>query len=267
MEATKINSSLNFKPLNIWPANLPIYSWGPWQLTGFEDSHKNSLVVDLKITGSDLKSAIHSLYPKLSLPELARIYSFKGLISQHLNWIDFFEHYNLRFNENLSLVLEKLILCPMPFQIWCSKKDIFPKDIEILRSVEISTEQTWILNAIASSSASKSTAVQILEFSLELLGMGTSLTDLQSLFSGSPETCLNEVKKIRFPMNHKILSENQKKLESLTTINGVEVKWKRKGDQSGLELRIFAENEVSLNKKIKSIEKWNDLHRNQIWMR
>lgn len=81
------NRSYNFHPLNKWPLSLPMYSWGYELLCGFE-AKQPSIVLDLKSNEIKITDVLFSLYPQLSLSELARLYS---LMKSHpdADWLDF----------------------------------------------------------------------------------------------------------------------------------------------------------------------------------
>ena len=161
---------LDFKPQSPWPEALPPISWNHWLIAGFH----SPMTEALQITTPSFHGALHSCYSFLSLPELARLYKLiqlhqtvepnkqvqtkqaqtrqiqakqtqtkEALLYEQaleINWGALFKEYHLKDSENLRLTLSPLAQTPMPFQDWCSQKQIAPRDLAILRSFKDPTQ-------------------------------------------------------------------------------------------------------------------------------
>ena len=79
----------------------------------------------------------------------------------------------------------------------------------------------------------------------------------ESLFENSSDvpTWKNHLKKIRYPMTSQNEEQLKDRLENLPWPYGSKVKFERRGDRSGVELKVFIASSVDLTKVISSLER------------
>lgn len=231
-----------------------MYSWGYELLCGFE-AKQPSIVLDLKSNEIKITDVLFSLYPQLSLSELARLYS---LMKSHpdADWLDFFKNYNLRFCDNLKLTLNKLCQTPLDFQNWCSEKQIQVRDLSILKCLKDINGCDKILSKISTMNPSKSLGVKILEFALELVEMNFPKLEILKFLDETPDKSFEELYKARYPETAK--RDSAQKLKKSDKPFGIEATWKRIGDKKGIEIKFFTENETDLQKRIQSLKSWQE---------
>ncbi|MBK9038752.1 MAG: hypothetical protein IPL83_06250 [Bdellovibrionales bacterium] len=117
-----------------------------------------------KVAATPLE-AVRACHPHLSLPEIARLWSRIKLLSE---WRECLEQlwptYQLRWNRELEVTLEKLVLTPRAFQDWCTQKQVGAQDLSPLRSVSNPEAFALVLLAIGHSVLSKNLGIQVLEW-------------------------------------------------------------------------------------------------------
>lgn len=248
-------TSLDFKPVGGWPAPLPTMSWGRWQLTHFQNLARHNY--DLSQGGFSFEEVFFSLYPRLTLSELARIYtgwpeSFKSEVG--INWTLFFENYRLNYNSTLIHTLETLASTPEDFQNWVSLKGLSIGDLAPLLSVPNDLDLTALYSRLSVANPSKSIGVQILEWMIELSLMGHEIPHI----SPSPMDA-NEwwqlLKSLRY--NNTVLLDNTRShaTKSLPWPSHTQAQWQRRGDEGGIDVRFFVTSEKDLEQKIKGLMK------------
>ncbi|MCB0355942.1 MAG: hypothetical protein KDD40_02985 [Bdellovibrionales bacterium] len=262
-EYVDCNKSYDFKPLKDWPHSLPAYTWKEELLCAFNDSSQ-SLAIDLSTTHLTLAQVLKDLYPQLSFSELARLYHVLAKNTE-MDWTAFFSYYNLKYNENLSLTLVALINTPIPFQNWCSEKQLSTRDLSILRCVKDLPSIHFILDAIANLSPSKSMGSSILEMSIELSQMSYTLDEIIHLFSSSADETLHQLRQLRFKNACQDSQRHNAQLQQLNKPQGLDIQWKRYGDRSNLEIKFFSENQKKKKKKVNSLKRWQDTYGDESW--
>jgi hypothetical protein len=265
------NSKLNFKPHKSWDISLPILCWQNYLLTHFEISNTNldnQKAIDLSQKPANAFIQIfHSIYPQLTFVELARFYTLAKNENLVLNWHDFFKAYNYRFCESLVDSIDSIIKSPLYFQNWCQNKDISPRDIEILKCLNKSSNYDSLFTFFTTHQINKNFGVQSLEIAVELFLMETPIDKIVACYNPlSPENTLHELKRLRYPNDTNKLENSKKILNAIPQINGVESYVKRYGDRSGIEFKFFTETPDDFNKKMKSLIKWNELRNESPWI-
>lgn len=248
---------LDFQPRKAWPKALPAMAWNYRLLTGFD--RDEGLVFDLNASGDSFIDAFHSCYPELSLPELARFYEItvqqKNLIETQEDWQRFFELYQLRFQDSLVQGLKKLAQTPFSFQEWVSQKGVGPRDLEILKAVNVS-DLSPLFEKWISFELSKSEGVQALEYATELFLLGKAWSEiLPGDWTTKGGSLVDHLKKQRYPETSLKDESRSKGVRSLPWPTQIQAQWSRKGDQAGIEIRFRVSSLSDLNKKLRGLEK------------
>lgn len=256
---------------------MPTYFWGNLQISHFDRS-QHPLKVDLQSIQSNFLAAFKSLYPELSLSELAEIYTLwaphqlephKGFWG---SWEDFFKAYQLKWNDNLSRTLLALSKTPQPFQSWSMEKKLKPRDLEVLKTPQIfealQTSHTQIdslLTTIPQLALSKQDAVEALELCLEMWLINPEVT-----FDPIPQPLkwLESLRAQRYPRSFERLHAQQRKLQELSWPKNMKHQWTRQGDLSGIDVQFLAHSHEDLKLKIESLQKIYaqiDLQKESFW--
>jgi hypothetical protein len=242
----------NRRPLK---SGFPVLAWGSHIITPVQEGKD---VVSLNPNTTHLEQLIYDLYPDLSLMELARLE--ENLWKLDLNIFNqILEKYSLSPSENLSQTLDILRKAPEDFQNWAHEKRISVRDLAPLRTGE-SRDLHFILEQIVRARATRQQGVQILEIAAELFHSDAPIAEIMSL-SEAAEIWLAHLKKMRYPMASAADLEMQNKIRALAWPAHVEAEWLRRGDQTGLQIKFFAQSQTELSKqleKLKSINVWTN---------
>ena len=241
---------LDFTPETPWPQALPPISWKNWLLSGFNSEMDKAL----QLTESHFHRAFQSCYRHLSLPELARFYlKARRCSTITINWTEFLKSYSFRDCENTRLILEPLAQTPMEFQRWCFQKQLAPKDLAILRSLQSVQPITSLFSCIARLNPSKSLGIQILCLACELYLMGYR-TETLVKESTSSQHWYEFLKSHRYP--NAVLQDQSLalKLKKLPWPSGSHVRGVRFGDLSGFEVRFQVHSQRDFRKYLQGLQ-------------
>lgn len=252
LKVSQCDRRLNFSPVKPWPVALPAIAWKGWLLSGFE--REEGPAIEVSSLNMPFVAAFTSCHAKLSLSELARLRRLAELASFELGWEDLLSHYGLRASDSLDEVLKRLVDLPAEFQDWVSLKELGSKDLAILRSFAEIDALRPLCTAVAVKSASKSTGVQILEWGGELLLMNLPEASVLPLANEDADSWCTRLKALRHPETTAGEEVARKKWLSLPWPSLSQIKWIRKGDESGLEIRFMVSSREDLRKKLKGLE-------------
>lgn len=246
----------DFCPLKDLPARLPAYAWRQGLIAGFKS--ENSSIVDL--SQFELADILSDLYPKLSLPEFARLFhclnSDDSLQLDTVFWSKLSQSYGWQWNDSLQKILSLLSKTPLEFQNWASEKKLGIKDMSVFLSLQIQEISDFLVH-FSQKNPSLQIGRQILEWSLELYMMKV---DLASLYSFNEEFTTDwhlRIKRTRFPNTVEQDNSAEKKLSSLPHPPHVKVDWQRSGDLSGLKVEFFSASFENFEQQVKRLEKFS----------
>ena len=246
--------SLNFQPEIPWPSALPPISWRKWLIAGFH--HKEGGALEL--SEPCFQRAFQSCYPHLSLVEIARFYSLaENQESLPVVWEKFFDIYGLRDCDILRHTLRPLAQTPMPFQKWCHQRQLAPRDLAILRSLQPLHPIHPLLLSIAETNPSKSLGSEILYLGCELHLMGQDMKKLvpQGFPSQeSPQDWRESLRQLRYPRASQRDRELALQIQHLPWPVGSEVRGVRSGDQSGFEVKFRIHSQQEFKKCLQGLE-------------
>lgn len=235
---------------------FPILAWGPHIITQVQEEKD---VVSLNPQTTNLPQLIFDLYPDLSLVEVASLEENLRKLGLD-SFPKILEKYKLNNSENLSVTLEVLRNAPEEFRTWAHERRVSVRDLAPLRC-EISKEFVFVLEQIVRTRATRQQGAQILEISVELYLADTPLSEVMNL-SDSAEIWLAHLKKIRYPLSTGADREMQNKVKSLPWPSHVEAEWQRRGDQAGVQIKLFAQSETELSKHLENLRNMKSLWTN-----
>jgi hypothetical protein len=228
-------------------------AWNYRLLTGFE--REEGLVFDLTSTGACFIEAFHSCHPSLSLVELARLHArlknIKGLLDGEAERLRFFEKYQLRYQESLVKIFEKIDACPAPFQNWVCEKGLGPRELEVLNAACIADLKP-LLEAWPQWGFSRTEGAQALEWAVELFLMGAPWEKILSQ-TGPAKEAHAYLKALRFPETSARDEKRSFGLRSLPWPSQIQAQWNRHGDQAGIEIRFRVSSLTDFHRKLKGL--------------
>ncbi len=277
VEIAHCNKDLNFEPQSLWPTIWPAFAYKDSLLTGFERSSGLAIQLD-----AELGECLLSVYPKLTLSEIARL---KPKLSPYMNqsqFADWLYKMDLRPSEDLTAILDLLPSLPKTFQDWIQTKDLSSRDLSPLLIASRQLSPDLLLNHLnqiaqqfktseTSNPISKSESVQILELTLELLTRDSSTSDVQRFKTLMRETqessqqWLSRLRAIRNPVTAARDLNRELKLTQLTRPKGSQVRWVRVGDQAGIELRLWLTSSQATKDTLESLKKMATEAEESIW--
>lgn len=198
-----------------------------------------------------------SLYPNLTLPELARI---KAQPWQHFfEFNSLLEKYHYRTSANLLRLLDLLAQLPSELQDYLSEKKYAPKELSIIALVPFELAEKT-LAFIKMQNFSKSQGAQALEWLLEIQmqAANDSLAGLSEYQAATADLSLEKIHRSRYPLTQ--IRDEQKEKDLRQKLErawpqSLQAQFLRKGDRSGFELKLFVSNPVELKKYILNLEK------------
>lgn len=253
-ELSLCSKDLNFSPRKVWPKALPIYSWNGVLLNGFEREGEHP-VIDLGETSS-LIEAFVSLYEKLNLMELARLFRIarfsKGL--PEFNWTELLEHYNFRDSEAHREILHRLLDVPENMQIWIEEKDLAFRDLMILLSFDSLKNLHPCFTFLTERQCSKSEGVKILELYGELILLDRDAHTTLSVATTAADA-IKGLEFLRYPMRKSLQNVLEEKLKSVQMPLRTQARLLTQGDETALELKLQAKSPEDLKKRLESLQK------------
>ena len=251
----------DFQPHKTWPKGWPPFSWNQKLITGF--SHCDHPYA-LEFNNSEkhekyehFSHLFHTCYPQLNLPEFGRILNKWGIKQlPGFSWQNFFALYNyhqdLHFLKNF---FTKLLATPNDFQNWVTEKKVHINDLRILNCIPNINDLSFMFQWISEKNVSHFHGVKALELAGELILMEFKEAEiLNEKLKDNPQAMIQHIELKR---KNKTLSQDQKKQQQLEhTIwpNQTQGQWVRKGDQTGLEIKLWCKNQNEMQKKLKSAE-------------
>ena len=249
VDITSCRKDLNFGPEAPWPQVLPPMCWQGWLISGFDSDRDKAL----QLSEPHFHRVLPSCYQSLSLPELSRLYVKSNHCLTTVNWTELFKNYGLKNCENTRLTLMQLAQTPMDFQNWCSQKQLAPKDLAILRSLQPIRSVNSILLYIAQSHPSKSLGTQILHLACELYLMGYTTKQLIKE-NTSAQHWYEYLKSHRYTHASQQDQNLAMKLKGLPWPSGSKVRGVRHGDLSGFEIKIQIHSQKDFKKCLHGLD-------------
>lgn len=252
IQKDELKLNLDFKPLLTWPESMPGLSVNSVAIAGFN----SNCFYNHSLEWREFPQFLKRFYPNLEFVELSRLYAQ----TQSLVWFPFkdvLKAYNFSNTEMTLELLQKLFQTPLQFQNWCAEKCLSPADLAPLSACK-DLNLNLIFLRIIESDMSKSQGVQFLELCIELklmqhsddaLGLNDSKTKNQV------ESWVEQLRSLRYPQTKARDQQQSVRLSNLNWPGAAQVKWVRKGDKSGVEVRLFVSQSTDLEKYLRSLSR------------
>lgn len=241
---------LDFKPLGLWPDTVPAVALGQQLLCGFQLADQHPVFEHAFTTQTAALDLFKSLYPQLTLPELARLIhssEFKNFFESTA----LLKAYNFHSSPELLEVLELLFQSPAEFQNFVSLKKIGPQELVPMLGLNFQ-QREFVATEILAADESKQESVKRIELLADLILMGQTEDSLKTLNQ-------TELTKKRFPVT--TTRDENLKSSNLPWLSQIKTQFKRRGDKAGFEVQFFAGTPAELTKLAANLtkvaESWN----------
>ena len=144
----------------------------------------------------------------------------------------------------------------MSFQSWAADKKVKDRDLVFLRALKNPHHQDLfekVSDIVGSLNPTFSEGLPVLEQLTDLILMGYA--DQLLLRTESFEKYKSHLKSLRYPQTTRRDEGLKVKLESLPWPYGSKVKFERRGDRAGVELKLFISTDVDLTKIVAALER------------
>ena len=256
MKLTSYNickKSLDFQPDTLWPDSWPAFAWEGEIIAGF--NRTKAPVLNFQSEDVKFLHLFHSCHPKLNISELSRIaLKWDSIKKPSFLWKDFFSLYNLQNPDLLIKTLTVFSSTPASFQKWADKRGLHPYELRLCHSLEDPTQANCIFQWIAGKDLSRSLGMKALELGIELLLMNIQVDKILESNLSSEEV-LHIMEQKRKPLSSSSDQVKNKKLKQMIWPAHVNAQWQRKGDKTGLEIKIWCQNQKELEEKIQRVHK------------
>lgn len=144
----------------------------------------------------------------------------------------------------------------MNFKTWKEQKKVKSQDLIFTQSLKYNLQQELFLKVseqMASLTPSFSDGLGFLEVAADLILMGHT----EELLENSSEfvAWADRLKKLRYPQTTQRDELLKKKFEALPWPAGSKIKFERRGDKSGIELKVFISNAPDVTKIVAALER------------
>ena len=252
MAYDECEKSFDFQPNKPWPNNWPSFAWESKLVSGFTNT--NQYVLNFSSKDVNFLHLFHTCHSQLSLSELGRIVlGWPNTENSIFLWKDFFSLYG--FSQNTDLLIQQLQVftsTPLSFQDWVNKKEVHLSELRILNSLEDIKPVHLILEWIAEQNLSHSHGVRALELGVELFLIGLQ-PDKILKSNLPPEKIIQEMEQKRKPLSSSQDQINKNNLKKILWPSHVSAQWQRKGDTTGLEIKLWCRNQIELEEKINKV--------------
>lgn len=244
---------LDFEPEIDWPQALPCYSYNQELLCGFNRPlSSNETVIPLQ--GKSLPLFIKALYPQLSFMELIRL-SSKLLPLNSNDFEELWSLYQYRDIANIRPLISKVLVLPKEVQKWLHQKKVGPQDLAPFKALETINLLQDYWDLFLKSQFSKSDGVKTLELLIELILLGFSTKEIIPEESLNGSTWYQHLYALRFPKSSLQDQKSEELVRQALWPNKTEARWTRRGDRSGVELKLFFTHPDELKKILILLEK------------
>lgn len=241
-------TGLDFKPLGLWPDTVPALALGNQLLCGFQLDSNHPVFEHADQGFSNNASLLKTLYPSLTLPELARL-TKSATFQNYFEVTSLLKTFGLHSSPELLEILELLTQTSDEFQNFVSQKKFGAQ--ELIPLTTLNSEQVqFVTMELLKADESKQDSVKRLELLSDLIQMGQN--DLANLN-------LKALHEKRYP----VTTTRDQSLEAtqLPWPSQVRSQFKRRGDKAGFEVNFFAGTPAELSKLAQNLTKvaeaWN----------
>jgi hypothetical protein len=252
---SQCDRSLNFSPRAPWPKHQPALAVNKLVIGGFEqqralnhqiDPSDSPLWIDLlcsahrDLSFSEVSKLIHLAHRHPAIPLEQCLIKW--------GWLP---------NDQFYAIAHQLERTPQEFQNWCADKRMGPMDLAPLLSIPAEA-LPLICQTILEARLSKAHGTQALELLTELHLLGRSIPSS----SQSSEAWIAELKNLRHPETSRRDEVQKQKWAELPWPSLSQPRWIRRGDRSGIELKLFISHPHDLKKCLQSLSRIQELMEN-----
>ncbi len=253
--------ALDFAPLAAYSKLLPAYAARTGEklflLCGFDRTEGEAVVLD-----GLLPELLKSIYPSLSIPETARLFSRVADHVGEATAIPLIALYGHRATPETPSILRMIAGLPPEFQTWMSTKSVGLREISFLSLIQAG-ESREILEAVSRSMCSKAQGVQLIETWCELRAMNR--LPAQPLDLGRPEEALRLLVSLRNPQATQLDHERGLHVKKFPWPAHTQARWVRQGDQAGIEVKFHLNSVHDLDKQIQGLQHLRQNMADEIW--
>lgn len=144
----------------------------------------------------------------------------------------------------------------LPLQNWLKSKNAESTDLPFISLLKTDLQKSILVQVIEQFNLlrpSFSEGIKILELTTELILMNSS----EEIFehTTSVASWMTHLNKLRYPVTATRDDELEKKMLSMPWPYGSKVKFERRGDRAGVELKMFITSEADLIKTLSALER------------
>ncbi len=241
---------LDFKPLQPWPASLPAVALEDELIGGFQLPIDHAVYCH-KFENTEASAALlKSLYPQLTLPELARL-ALTRSFPKYFSIESLLRTYQFQYSPDLESVLTMIGNFLPEFQNLISDKKMNFQEFECLIPLTAS-RLVFIQTEVLKNRESRQEIAKRLEYLSDLIQMGRAESELTNL-------ALSDLHKHRYPVTS--VREQALAQSELPWHSQIRSQLKRRGDKAGFEIQFFAGTPAELSKLAQNLSKvaqeWN----------
>jgi hypothetical protein len=250
--------NFDFQPEQPWPSLLPVYCYENELLCGFDRTEGVAIQLSTSTTSGEfpLICCFKALYSELGFFELARL--SLTLPPQPGLRENLWQQYGFRWRETLQEVVEKVTLLPLKVQQWLQTKKLGPQDLAPLRALPNIQALGDFWPQIIEFNLSKSETARTIELLVDLLLMDVNINDLlpqtSNEMSNQAQAWINHLHALRFPMATKQSQQAEEKIRQVAWPLKSEARWSRRGDRSGVELKLYFSHPQELKRSLDRLQ-------------
>lgn len=257
--------NLDFHPEVPWSDLLPLYCFEDELLCGFhakdKTHHETHEATVIEFKNHNLPQCLKVLHPYLSFPEISRLAERisvrfpKHTHPESKEWVQqLWRLYGYQPREDLLILATKITALPFAVQQWLTQKKLAPQDLAPLRAVNDLNILNDYWEILLSLNPSKSEGTKGIELLVELILMGHSKETLNT-HATTTQSWLSFLQSLRYPLSTQQDLHAESKIRTLHWPAKSEARWVRRGDRSGVELKLFFSNPEELKINLVRLEK------------
>jgi hypothetical protein len=253
---SQCSAALHFSPRTPWPEGLPAVAVNGLIVAGFEQSVAFDHSLDWS-ESENIAILFRSLYFELTTCELARLYSAAANVPK-FPIQEVFGKFQVRLNDQLSLLCAQIIKLPAGFQNFCSEKKWAFSDFQpILAAKDLII--TPFLFRIMDLGLSRNHSALALELIVDLLLLGKTPVEILSDSSiKTGEQWILSLRTMRYPNSSKRDDWAAEQVDLLPWPGSTQARWVRQGDRAGIELKLFVTQPSDLKNYLQSLSAIQD---------
>jgi hypothetical protein len=244
---------------NAWPSVVPAMLVNNLVVAGRLDSPGF-----VSVEGRTWGDALVQIFPKLKFTEVLEFLSRLQQVTtdHHLRsresgeWNDLaksvVEVYRFRYSDEVLQLIEVFGRTPLVFQQWALQKNLSFSDLQIL--LDLSEKNLQVVLGAVTTYAQNELAARDGVLLMELLGEVLEVGHPVAVDNQKPiEQFLKSLKALRYPLTNETDQQLHQRLSNVRWPAGVRTQFVRKGDVSGIEVKMFITKSSDLEKNLRML--------------